>query len=90
MEDEQKHKDEKKQEYNIIVNGEPKNESKKELNFAEILNIAFPPPRTIPEKDYSITFKGAASEPHQGQLYLGGKVEIMDGTSFDVTPTNKS
>ncbi|HTY11498.1 MAG TPA: multiubiquitin domain-containing protein [Bacteroidota bacterium] len=85
MEDQKKHK-----EYVIVVNGEQKTVSKQELTFVEVLNEAFPPPRQIPDKDYSITFKDAASEPHQGQLHLGGKVEVKDGTRFDVTPTNKS
>ena len=91
MEDEQKPEEEKKhKEYVIVVNGEQKTVSKQELNFVEVLNLAFPPPRKTPDKDYSITFKNAASEPHQGQLHLGGKVEVKDDTSFDVTDTYKS
>jgi hypothetical protein len=85
MEDHKEHK-----KYTIIVNGEQKTESKHVLTFVEVLDLAFPPPRTIPDKDYSITFKHAKSEPHNGHLHLGGTVEIKDGTSFDVTPTNKS
>ena len=77
-------------EYRIIVNGEEHKESKEVLTFVDILNIAFPPPRTTPDKDYSISFKHAKSKPHDGQLHLGGTVEIKDGTSFDVTPTTKS
>jgi hypothetical protein len=76
--------------YKIIVNGEEKTESKHVLTFKEVLDLAFPPPRTIPEKDYSITFKNAESKPHNGQLHVGGTVEVKNGTSFDVTPTSKS
>lgn len=76
--------------YTIIVNGEQKTESKSVLTFVEILDLAFPSPRTIPDKDYSISFKNAKSTPHHGQLHVGGSVEIKDGTIFDVTPTNKS
>lgn len=80
----------KEKKYTIVVNGEEAKESKQTLTFVEVLNIAFPAPRPAPDKDYSITFKNAESSPHNGQLHLGGTVEIKDGTSFDVTPTNKS
>jgi hypothetical protein len=83
----EEHKEHKK--YTIIVNGEQKTETKEVLTFVEVLNLAFPPPRTIPDKDYSITFKDA-KKPHSGQMHLGSTVEIKDGTRFDVTPTNKS
>lgn len=76
--------------FTIIVNGEQKTESKQKLTFVEVLDLAFPAPRPIPDKDYSITFKNAESKPHNGQLHVGGTVEIKNGTSFDVTPTNKS
>jgi len=76
--------------YTIIVNGEQVKEPKQTLTFVEVLDIAFPPPRPIPNDDYSITFKNAKSTPHNGQLHPGGTVEIKDGTKFDVTPTNKS
>ncbi|NNN19818.1 MAG: hypothetical protein HKL84_08195 [Acidimicrobiaceae bacterium] len=78
------------EEITIIVNGEQKIESRSELTFVEVLDLAFPPPRPAPEKDYSITFKGAASIPHDGSLNLRAKVEIRGGTRFDVTPTIKS
>lgn len=83
--------DEKKEKtYTIIVNLEEKKETREMLTFANVLDLAFPPPRTIPDKDYSITFKHAKSEPHNGQLRVGSTVEIKNGTQFDVTPTNKS
>lgn len=84
----EEHKEHKK--YRIIVNGEEKIETKEVLTFVEVLDLAFPPPRTIPNDEYSITFKDAKSKPHHGQLHPRGKVEIKDGTRFDVTPTNKS
>jgi hypothetical protein len=83
--------DEKKEKtYTIIVNLEEKKEARETLAFENVLDIAFPPPRTIPDNEYSITFKNAKSEPHSGQLRIGGTVEIKNGTQFDVTPTNKS
>jgi hypothetical protein len=81
---------EERNHFTIVVNGEQVTESKRELTFVQVLDLAFPPPRQIPDKEYSITFKHAESKPHNGQLHPGGKVEIKDGTSFDVTPTNKS
>lgn len=83
--------DEKKEKtYTIIVNLGEKKETQETLTFVNVLDIAFPPPRTIPDTEYSITFKNAKSDPRSGQLHIGGVVEIKNGTQFDVTPTNKS
>ena len=83
--------DEKKEKtYTIIVNLEEKKVTEETLTFVEVLDIAFPPPRTIPNNEYSITFKNAKSHPHSGQLPIGGTVEIKNGTQFDATPTAKS
>lgn len=76
--------------FTIIVNGEAKKEIKQVLTFVDILDLAFPAPRSIPDKEFSITFKNAESQPRNGQLHPGDTVEIKNGTSFDVTPTNKS
>ena len=82
--------DKEQKNFKIVVNGEEEIVSKERLTFAEVLDLAFPPPRTTPDKDYSITYKHAKSVPHHGQLHLGGVVEVKNGTSFDVTPTTKS
>jgi hypothetical protein len=58
----------KGKEYTIIVNGEQKTEPKEVLTFVDVLDLAFPPPRPIPNKDFSITYKNAKSIPHHGQL----------------------
>lgn len=76
--------------YTIIVNGQEMKDVKQTLTFVDVLNLAFPAPRPIPDSDYSITFKNAASSPRKGQLNVGGTVEVRNGTMFDVTPTNKS
>ncbi len=53
--------------FTIIVNGEQKSESKQTLTFVQVLDLAFPRPRPIKDKDYSITFKNAESKPHHGR-----------------------
>jgi hypothetical protein len=80
----------KEQQYTIIVNAENKKVTDEVLTFVAVLDLAFAPPRKIPNNEYSITYKNAKSQPHRGDLYPSGSVEIKDGTSFDVTPTNKS
>jgi hypothetical protein len=76
--------------YAIVINGEEKIVHKAEQRFHHILDLAFPPPRPAPDKDYKITYKHAASVPHHGSLHPGEAVEVKNGTNFDVSPTNKS
>jgi len=76
--------------FTIIVNGEEVKDVKQVLTFVDVLDIAFPKPRPVPDSDYSITFKNAESSPRNGQLNPGGTIEVKNGTHFDVTPTNKS
>jgi Multiubiquitin len=80
----------KENEFTLIVNGEEVKEPNQVLTFVEVLNLAFPSPRPVPDSDYSITFKNASSTPRNGQLNPGGSVEVKNGTHFDVTPTNRS
>jgi hypothetical protein len=76
--------------YTIIVNGQEVKDAERTLTFVDILDLAFPTPRPVPDTDYSVTFKNAASSPRSGQLNPDGSVEVRNGTMFDVTPTNKS
>jgi hypothetical protein len=77
-------------EWKIVVNGQQKTVIKRRLTFGEVLEIAFPKPRPAPDKEYKITYKHAASNPHVGSLHPGEVVKIKNGTDFDVKDTTKS
>jgi len=76
--------------YLIIVNGSEHPVQSNIVNFAQVVDIAFPGHPNNPDIVYSVTFENA-QHPHQGTLADGGTVEIKKhGTIFDVTQTNRS
>lgn len=75
----------------IIVNGTEHTVPDDTLKFDQIVEIAFPGHPNDPNAPYLVTFEKAQSKPHEGALAAGGKVEVKhNGTTFDVTPTNRS
>ena len=76
-------------EYRIVVNAREKIVKSDELTFAEVVHIAFPEPPK-PDTVFTVTYRHAPRKPHDGSLTKGEKVEIEDGTIFDVTRTDKS
>jgi hypothetical protein len=81
---------EKPHEYKIMVNGQPKVVHQDVLNYTQIVLLAYPTPPSGPNVDFAVTYKHAASFPHQGDLAAGGSVTVKNGTIFDVTPVNRS
>lgn len=76
--------------FHIVVNLERKEVEKRVLTFREVVAIAFPDPDFGPNVIWTVTFKKATAPTHEGTLIEGGKVEIKNGTIFNVSKTNKS
>ncbi len=75
----------------IIVNGTQYTVPDDTLTFDQVVEIAFPGHPNDPAAPYLVTYEKAQSKPHEGDLAAGGKVEVKhNGTTFDVTPTNRS
>jgi hypothetical protein len=74
----------------IIVNLERKEVEKRVLTFREVVAIAYPDPDFGPNVVWTVTFKKAVAPTHEGTLIEGGKVEIKNGTIFNVSKTTKS
>lgn len=75
-------------EYRIVVDGQRKTVSSDVVSYAEIVELAYPG-RSADK--FTVTYRNAASEPHQGSLVPGHSVRIKrEGTVFSVTPTTKS
>lgn len=77
-------------EYKIVVNGREKSVMSQVLTFDEVVALAFDPVPTGPEVFFTIAYRHAKSEPHDGTLTDSETVEVKDGTIFDVTQTDKS
>jgi len=80
----------KDRKFRIIVNLEAKVVTKKVLTFWEVVRLAYPPSADGPQVVYTVTFKKAAGPRREGTLEEGQKVEIKNGTIFNVRRTDRS
>jgi hypothetical protein len=71
----------------VIVNGRPKEVSKEDISFAEVVVLAgFTPSETT---IFTVTYrKGEGNK--EGMLVDGDSVKAKDGMIFNVTATDKS
>lgn len=76
--------------FEIIVNTEPKTVEKSVLSFYDVVKLAYPAANPSPTMIYTVTYKKAVAPTHQGSLVPGGRVEVKNGTIFNVTETDKS
>lgn len=74
----------------IVVNGREVVVDDKIVAFAQLVAIAYPGEAQASNIVYSITFRGAASKPHSGELAAGGSVEVKKGSIFNVVRTIQS
>ena len=74
----------------IIVNSRPREIHGHEASFEQVVQLAFPGGAADQNTVYSMTYRHAASNPHAGELGPGGKVEVKNGTIFNVTRTIRS
>ncbi len=74
----------------IIVNSRPREIHGHEATFEQVVQLAFPGAAADQNTVYSMTYRHAASNPHAGELGAGGKVEVKNGTIFNVTRTVRS
>jgi hypothetical protein len=74
----------------IIVNGRKKEVSHRVLSFMQVVALAFDPVPSGPDWVFTVTYRKAASKPHEGTLTQGQHIQIKSGTVFNVTATNRS
>ena len=74
----------------VIVNGRKKEVTHRVLSFMDIVALAFNPVPSGPDWVFTVTYRKAASKPHDGTLTQGEHVKVKNGTIFNVTATNKS
>lgn len=76
--------------YDIVVNGREVHVHRRRQTFEDFVRIAFPDDKPEQNVTYSITFRRAASRPHEGELGAGGFIEVRNGTIVNVTRTVQS
>jgi hypothetical protein len=75
----------------IVVNGQDKTVSSRELSFEQLVNLAFDnnPPKG-PDVLITVTYRRGEGHKPQGSLVAGETVKVKEGMIFNVTATNKS
>ena len=76
-------------EITIIVNGQEKIVTKKELSFEEIVALAFENPPTGPYICFTVTYRRGHGNA-EGSLTEGETIKVKKGMIFNVTATDKS
>lgn len=79
-----------REDFDIIVNGREVRVHRSRQTFEDFVRIAFPDDMPEQNVTYSITFRRAASQPHEGELGAGGFIEVRNGTIVNVTRTVQS
>jgi multiubiquitin len=74
----------------VIVNGRREEAPSRVLTFIQVVALAFDPVPSGPDWVFTVTYRKAASKPHDGTLTEGATVTVRNGTVFNVTATNKS
>lgn len=78
------------EDFEIVVNGREIRVNRRHQTFDDLVALAFPNQPPAPNVIYSITFRRAASEPHTGELGLGGAIDVKNGTIVNVSRTVQS
>lgn len=76
----------------IIVNGQEKTTTEKELTFEQVVSIAYDAnPPTGPNWEFTVTYRRGHGEKPEGTLVAGGEpVEVKEGMIVNVRATDKS
>ena len=77
-------------EFKIFVNTRPKETTKRELSFDDVVRLAFENPPSGPNVKFTIVYRNGPKRNPQGNLTDGKSVFVKNGMIFDVTPTDKS
>ncbi len=80
----------------IVVNGREKTvqstelSSDGELSFDRVVGLAFDPPPSGPDIEFTMSYRNGAGRPPSGRLVAGESVKVQDGTVFNVSFTDRS
>lgn len=81
---------EQAREITIVINGRSKTITDKELTFEQVVALAFDPPPTGDNVEFTITFRRGHGDKPEGSLLPEQSVKVKDGMVFSVSATDKS
>ena len=76
--------------YTVVVNGQEKPVSQKELGFWDVVHLAFPDAQPSGTVLYTVAYRKGEDKKPKGTLVEGETVHVKDGMVFDVKHTNRS
>jgi hypothetical protein len=80
-----------KNESKVIVNGQEKTVTQKELSYSDVVNLAYNNASPTGENvEISVSYRRGEDKKATGTLSAGETVKVKDGMIFDVTATDKS
>lgn len=74
----------------IIVNGQKKEVTTRNVTFDQIVKLAFPNPPAGANILYTVSYEDGPRENPQGSLKEGQSAKVKNGMIFNVTATDKS
>lgn len=74
----------------LIVNGREKYWQEKQINFIQIVKLAFPTHVENPNTVFTVVYKNGPEQNPQGTMTKGDKVFVKNKMIFNVTATDKS
>jgi hypothetical protein len=75
----------------IIVNGQEKTTTEKELTFEQVVSIAYDGnPPSGPNWEFTVTYRRGHEDKPEGSLVAGKSVKVKKGMIFNVRATDKS
>lgn len=75
----------------IIVNGQEKTTTEKELTFEEVVSLAYDGnPPSGPNWEFTVAYRRGHGNKPDGSLLPGQSVKVKKGMIFDVRATDKS
>jgi hypothetical protein len=80
----------RKPKIDIVVNGREVQVSDSHQTFEQFVAIAYPGEAPTAEIVYSITYRGAHSKPHSGELAAGAYINVKNGSVINVGRTIQS
>ena len=85
------HGHEREHETTIVVNGQEKVVTGKEVSFEDVVSIAYDGnPPTGENWEFTVTYRRGHGPKPQGSLVAGETVRVKKGMVFDVQATDKS
>ena len=77
-------------EFIIIVNAKEKNWLEKNINFQQLVILAFGNFEDNQSTAYTVTYKRGEEKKSEGSMVIGDAVHVKDKMIFNVSKTNKS